>query len=316
MTTAPAIFKDLFREEAALRAKQFHWRSRDGLKLSGEIWEPRGRPKDIPVLCLAGLSRCTKDFHAVAVYLQDCGYRVIALDYRGRGLSDWDPNWQNYTIPIEGQDIDDAIAKLKLNRFAILGTSRGGLHAMAMGQRYDKDRIAGVILNDVGARIEMRGIHRLAATIGRNMTHDSFETLAKHLQSGMQMQFPAFTDVDWLRYAHQLATKQHDQVVLDYDPALGHQLASLDEGAPWPDLWPLFDGLSDVPIQVIHGKKSDLLTDDTCKDMQARHEGLELVDIADQGHAPMLWDEKTQTRIAAFLDTLPQPAVAAPAPHP
>jgi len=304
MTTAPAIFKDLFQEEAALRAKQFHWQSEDGLKLSGEIWDPNSPAKDIPLLCLAGLSRCSKDFHAIAVYLQERGYRVIALDYRGRGKSDWDPDWQNYTIPIEGQDIDAAISKLGLNRFAILGTSRGGLHAMAMGQRYDKQRIAAIVLNDVGARIEMRAIHRLATTIGRNMTHSSYEALANHLQNGLKTQFCAFTDVDWLRYAHQLASKQHDQVVLDYDPALGHQLASLDEGAPWPDLWPLFDGLAGIPMQVIHGENSDLLTDETCKTMQARHEGLELVNVPDQGHAPMLWDEETQAKIAGFLDGL------------
>ncbi|GGB56349.1 alpha/beta hydrolase [Roseibium aquae] len=304
MTTAPAIPADLVRDETAHQSKQFRWISRDGLRLSGEIWTPRTPSKPLPVLCLPGLSRNTKDFHAIAGILQDRGYRVMALDYRGRGKSDWDPNWQNYTMPIESQDIDDAIAHLNLDRFAVLGTSRGGLHAMAMGQRYDKRRLAGVILNDVGPRIEMRAIRRLAANIGRNMTHASFDALAKHLEHGMGPQFPTFTGADWLRYAHQLGSKQHDEVVLDYDAALAHQLASLDEGAPWPDLWPLFDSLEGVPLQVIHGETSDLLSRETCQAMQARHQGMELITVKDQGHTPMLWDEETQLKIAGFLDRL------------
>ncbi|MTI42371.1 pimeloyl-ACP methyl ester carboxylesterase [Roseibium hamelinense] len=286
-------------------SSRFSWKSRDGLTLSGCIWEPAAgttAPK-VPVLCLPGLSRNTRDFNRVADFLQKQGHRVIALDYRGRGQSDWDADWQNYALTVEDGDIDDAIAKLGLDRFAVLGTSRGGLHAMMMAQRYEKRRLAAVILNDIGPHIEMRGVHRLAATIGRNMTFADKHAHAALMKHNMEHQFPRLCEQDWLDWVDQLASGSDGKWKLDYDPALGHTLATLDEGAPWPDLWPLYKGLEGIPVLIIHGQTSDLLTAESCQKMLDELPGAKLHVVPDEGHAPLLWDRPTQSAISNFIET-------------
>ena len=287
-------------------SREFQWQSRDGLTLSGCEWLP-GSNTDTTrptILCLPGLSRNTRDFRDIATFLQEKGYRVIALDYRGRGKSDWDPVWQNYSIPIEGHDIDDAIVHLGLERFAIIGTSRGGLHAMAMSHRYAPEQFVGVVLNDIGPHIEMKAIHRISASIGRNMTYPDAETLARYLAHVLEAQFPDFGASDWLKLTYQLASNKDGKFVFDYDPAIVRAFAITDEAAPLPDLWPLYDGLKYIPVLAIRGEMSDLLSAETCTEMLARHHGAESWVVTGQGHAPMLWDEPTQTKIAGFLDRL------------
>ena len=310
MTTAP---EDVLSGRAAASGpagSEFTWISPDGLTLSGRQWLPQPLPDDgrddkaLPVLCLPGLSRNTRDFNDIAQFLRSRGHRVIALDYRGRGKSDWDPDWRNYALSVEEKDIDAAIEMLGLDRFALLGTSRGGLHALAMGLRYPATRMAAVIFNDIGPHIETRAIHRIAATLGRKMNYSSFEDLASGLEHLLGYQFPEFGAEDWLRLAGQLASDREGHVVLDYDPALAHQFASLDDAAPAPDLWPLYENLTDRPVLVLRGEHSDLLSPHTCQHMVESHPNAHSRTVAGQGHAPVLWDSETQEAIAGFLKEL------------
>jgi len=287
----------------------FTWKSEDGLTLAGREWpaakdaaNPSGGA--VPVLCLPGLSRNTRDFDEIARFLQSKGHRVIALDYRGRGESDWDDDWRNYALPIEEKDIDAAIELLGLERFALFGTSRGGLHALAMALRYPADRMAAVIFNDVGPHIEMKAIHRIAATLGHNMKSDSLDGVARNLEHTLGKQFPAFTTSHWLKLARQLASERGGQVVMDYDPALAHQLASLDDAAPAPDLWPLYERLTDRPVLVLHGEHSDLLSTETCDRMAASHPNATVVTVPGQGHAPVLWEAEIHEKVADFLTSV------------
>lgn len=304
MTSAPQEAPDRPGQGSVPNAVDFTWKSPDGLTLAGREWPvPHDRSEQsIPVLCLPGLSRNTRDFNDVARFLQSSGHRVIALDYRGRGNSDWDSDWRNYALPVEEKDIDAAIETLGLDRFAVLGTSRGGLHALLLGLRYPADRMAAVIFNDVGPHIEMRAIHRIAATLGHNMKAASLEAVAGNLKRTIGSQFPSFGDRDWLKLAGQLASKRDGQVVMDYDPALAHQLASLDDAAPAPDLWPLYDKLTDRPVLILRGQHSDLLSLDTCKRMLNEHPNAAVRTIPGQGHAPVLWDTETHEAIAGFLE--------------
>lgn len=288
---------------------EFTWKSPDGLTLSGREWPAakaasEGATPPVPVLCLPGLSRNTRDFNEIARFLQSRGHRVIALDYRGRGKSEWDPDWRNYALTVEDKDIDAAIEELNLDRFAVLGTSRGGLHALAMGLRYPASRMAAVIFNDIGPHIEMRAIHRIAATLGHHMKNDSHEEIADKLEHTLGYQFPGFVKADWLRLAHQLASERDGHVVMDYDPALAHQLASLDDATPTPDLWPLYEKLTDRPVLVLRGEHSDLLSADTCRRMMEKHPNAALKTVAGQGHAPVLWDGETHKTISEFLKSV------------
>lgn len=286
---------------------EFKWQSSDGLNLSGRQWFPLETTETsskLPVLCLPGLSRNSRDFNDIARYLQKKNHRVVALDYRGRGKSDWDKDWRNYALPIEENDIALAIEYLALDRFAVLGTSRGGLHALAMSIRFPADRMAAVIFNDIGPHIEMKAIHRIAATLGRGMRNRSLEDVAENLEHTIGHQFPSFGQKEWLKLASQLASEQDGAVVMDYDPALAHQLASLDDAAPAPDLWPLYENLKDRPILVVHGEHSDLLSRETCEKMLRTHPDAKLKTVEGQGHAPVLWEPDTHEAIGKFLDEL------------
>lgn len=304
MTTAPreALGDPATRENGI----GFTWKSPDGLTLAGREWPAPDGSSDqaIPVLCLPGLSRNTRDFNDIARFLQARGHRVIALDYRGRGDSDWDSDWRNYALTVEEKDIDAAIDMLALDRFAVLGTSRGGLHALVMALRYPSDRMAAVIFNDVGPHIEMRAIHRIAATLGHNMKTTSLDAVAGNLRHALSNQFPSFEAPDWLKLAGQLASDRNGATVMDYDPALAHQLASLDDAAPAPDLWPLYDKLTDRPVLVLHGEHSDLLSADTCRRMAEVHPNATVSTIPGQGHAPVLWDTATHETVARFLKSV------------
>lgn len=288
---------------------EFFWKSHDGLTLAGREWPASPNANEahktpIPVLCLPGLSRNTRDFNEISSFLQRKGHRVIALDYRGRGKSDWDPDWQNYTLPIEEKDIDAAIDHLKLEQFALFGTSRGGLHALVLGLRYPADRMAAVVFNDIGPHIEMRAIHRIAATLGHNMSCATLDGIAETLTRTLGPQFPVFGEEDWLKMAAQLASKHDGAFVMDYDPALARQFASLDDAAPVPDLWPLYDNLTDRPVLILRGEHSDLLSAETCKRMIDMHPNSQLKTIKGQGHAPVLWETDTHETIAEFLSSI------------
>lgn len=282
----------------------FTWQSQDGLTLAGRQWLPLGDVGHPTILCIPGLSRNTRDFNEIANFLQQKNYHVVALDYRGRGDSAWDPDWRNYALPIEGHDIDGAISHLGIDRFAVLGTSRGGMHAMAMTHRYGPERMIGAILNDVGPHLEMRSIHRIAASIGKVMEFADFNALADHLSRMLTTQFSDLSRDDWLKLAGQLGSEKNGKVVLDYDPNLAHAFGIIDDGTPVPDLWPLFEGLTKVPLLVIHGALSDLLSEDTCQKMLNRHPDARILTVEGQGHAPLLWDDETKNGIADFLDRL------------
>lgn len=284
-----------------LSLRSFTWRSEDGLTLAGVHWPVSPHSNQLPVLCLPGLSRNTRDFDAIAQHLQQNGVPVYALDYRGRGRSDWDTNWENYTIAVEGTDIDAAISHLQLERFALLGTSRGGLHAMAMAHRYDKTQMPAVILNDIGPDIPLTSLLRIRDSIGHKMMFESWDHLTHHLKTGLGTQFPALDQADWIRFAHQLASEEDGHVVLDYDPALRHQLDGLEDHNIFPNLWPVFDGLKDRRLLILRGQHSDLLSEETLAQMIERHPRTGSLIVPAEGHAPLLWGGPSQQAILHFL---------------
>ena len=136
-----------------------HFKTSDGLNLH---YTDQGA--GLPILCLAGLTRSGRDFEFVAPHLHDV--RLITLDYRGRGASDWADDFTTYAVPRETQDAIELLDDLGLEKVAILGTSRGGLNAMYMAATA-KDRLLGVALNDVGPKLEQAGLDIISDYLGR-----------------------------------------------------------------------------------------------------------------------------------------------------
>ncbi len=237
----------------------------------------------LPILCLAGLTRTGADFDYVAPHLAE--YRLIRMDYRGRGLSDFDPNWQNYSLPVECRDVLELLDHLRLSQVAILGTSRGGLNAMGLAMAA-KDRLLGVALNDVGPELDPKGIDFIMAYLGRNPSAKTHHEAA----AAMARAFPEFHDVPeerWLAEAKQHYTQSETGLKITYDPHLRDAVAAASGHAP-PDLWPYFDALEGLPLAAIRGANSTLLSRETLLEMQARRPDMIAVEVPGRGHVPFL----------------------------
>jgi pimeloyl-ACP methyl ester carboxylesterase len=271
--------------------------SQDGLRLHTVEYGDRHSPR-LPVVCLPGLSRTAEDFTTLAMALA-ADRRVLALDYRGRGRSDYDPNPENYAIDVEAADVMTVMAALEAAPAIVVGTSRGGLIAMTIAEK-KPELLAGVVLNDIGPVVETEGVLRIKSYVGKLQQPTSYQEAAEMLRSSSGNQFPNLTAADWLAAARRGWRKEGGRLVTTYDPALGHTLDSVSMDKPFPTLWPQFDAMAQVPLMVVHGANSDILSTATVTAMQARRPDMELLVVADQGHAPLLAEPATIRTIAAF----------------
>ena len=276
------------------------WQAADGLELSATAWEPHDLAIAPAVLCLSGLSRNARDFTALAENLSLRGHLVVAMDYRGRGRSARDPDWRNYTVEREADDIDRGIEALGLERLVVIGTSRGGLHGLLLAWRHP-DHVAGLVLNDIGPTIEADGLRRLCQTVGQDMKAPDWNTAVDKIRAQIGGQFPGLEPEDWRRFAEQLYVEADDGLHLDYDAALSHALADFDPDQEVPDFWPVFDAIATTPMLVLRGAHSDILSEETHAEMLRRNPHARALTVPDEGHAPVLWDQASQKAIAEFV---------------
>ena len=288
--------------KAAEGYEDIYYTSRDGLRLHGRRYPaPAGTKGARPVLCLAGLTRNGRDFHDLAVALSRHPHSprtVYTLDYRGRGLSDFDPEWRNYSISVEMLDVLDFVALTGLNDAAFIGTSRGGLITMLIAAA-QPTAIGAVVLNDIGPVIEHDGLARISGYVGRVPLPYSWPDAARMTRELNRRQFPAISEAVWEEAARQWYNEKNGKPAAGYDPNLGNALSVLD--GPIPALWPQFEALKRVPLMVLRGENSDILTAETVEEMRWRHPAMATVTVANQGHAPLLKDAPTIEAIRHFL---------------
>lgn len=254
----------------------------------------RDEGEGLPLLCLAGLTRSMADFDYLQPHLPPL--RLIRMDYRGRGASGW-TGPDSYTVEQEGRDALALLDHLGVARAAILGTSRGGLIGMVLGA-VARDRVLGLCLNDVGPAIGQAGLARIADYVGRTPPASSHAEFARLLAKS-----PGFDDVAdsrWLDEARKLAVETPDGLRLPYDPALRSAFLKAFEGPP-ADLWPLFDALAGLPLALIRGANSDLLTADTATEMQRRRPDMIFASVPGRAHIPFLDEPEAVGAVRAFL---------------
>jgi len=281
--------------------------SKDGLKLHARRYGPEiaARP---PVVCLPGISRTVADFDDIAEVIVADGRRsVYAFDYRGRGQSDYDPNWQNYDVKVELGDVLDQMTALGIAEAIFFGTSRGGILAMLVAMVRPTAMI-GAILNDIGPVIDGKGLARIKSYVGKLPQPKTFAEGASILKRISDSQFPRQSDAAWERFARRTWKETPQGLAPTYDPNLMKPLEGIDLGAPIPELWPQFEALAPVPVLVLRGAHSDILSRDTALAMTTRHPDCTLYEVADEGHAPYLADAPTQSEIMAFIDRIDRAA--------
>lgn len=275
----------------------------DGLRLHFREYGDRTIPGP-PVVCLPGLTRTAADFHPLACELAGDPTRprrVLALDYRGRGLSGYDPDPSRYTVPVELDDVLTVLTACEATPAVLVGTSRGGLLGLAMAA-VRPSAIAGVVFNDIGPKIEAAGIARIKTYVGRSGAPASFPEGAAALRRMFSDQFPDWTDDDWSGMAHRSWRQENSHLVPTYDQALARALDGFDLSKPLPELWPQFDALANVPVMVIRGGLSDILSAATVETMRKHRPDLDVIEVPRQGHAPDLAGDDEIARIAAFVD--------------
>src|SRR5262249_18133992 len=226
--------------------------------------------------------------------------RVIALDSRCRGRSEYDQDPQNYSLPVELGDLIAVLTALGIARAVFLGTSRGGILTMLLAAARPTV-IAGCVLNDIGPVIEPKGLMRIKGYVGKLPQPADFGDAAGMLRGLFGSQFAGLSDEDWLAFAHRTFRQADGRLVPDYDTRLATSLASMDLDQPLPQMWKEFDALARVPVMVIRGANSDILSAATVDAMRAHHPALEVVEVPDQGHAPLLTEADVIARIAAFV---------------
>jgi pimeloyl-ACP methyl ester carboxylesterase len=277
----------------------------DGLRLHCRDYGDPASPL-LPVLCLPGLSRNASDFHDLALRLGagPARRRVLAVDYRGRGQSAFDPDWTHYDIGVELGDALALLKELSIGKVIVIGTSRGGLIGMTWAT-LEPQRMAGLVLNDIGPVLEPLGLSRIKSYVGRLPAPESWEAAVALLKT-TNVGFDAMPDSEWLAMARgtwrdRLPHEGTGPLVLTYDPALMKPFDALDLEQPLPDLWPVYDALAGLPLLVIRGANSDLLSESTTNEMAQRHSRCAIHVVPGQGHAPLLRDEPTLDRIATFV---------------
>lgn len=275
----------------------------DGRRLHFEDTGP-GKP---PVLCLGGLTRNLRDFDHIPALLPD--RRIIRLSTRGRGESDHaaDPEHE-YTAGREAQDALELLDHLGVPRCALIGTSRGGILGMAIAAMRP-GALTGLVLNDVGARVETDGLRRIAAYAGRPLTDCCFTDAAKRLQRAHDRDFPGVPLERWERHARACFDEGPDgRPVLAYDPRLAEvTLGNLKDAGPHLDLYGLWGGCEHIPVLLLRGENSDILSDHTLAEMAVGRTGYTARRIPDRGHAPFLDEPAAIDAIRSFLEKTPPP---------
>jgi len=274
----------------------------DGLRL---FYRDYAGERSVPVLCLPGLTRNSRDFSSLAERLSP-RYRVLTPDLRGRGRSEWDPVWQNYHPGTYVADVIALLTHAKVDRVAIIGTSLGGIVGMLIAASLPQ-RVAGLVLNDVGPEVSSDGVARIAQYVGRSAPVRNWDEAAQQVRETYGAALPEYAHEDWLRYARRSYSEDENGVpVLDMDPRIGDAVRAAAGAGPAPNLWPMWGALRSIPMLAIRGERSDVLTAATLARMAREAPGLRTLTVANRAHAPTLDEPSCGAEIERFLASLPE----------
>ncbi|MFN3314265.1 MAG: alpha/beta fold hydrolase [Hyphomonas sp.] len=285
-----------------LQGEDIGWTSPDGLALYAKAYGPKDAR--LTVLCLHGLTRNHQDFEPMIAALPG-HFRYVAVDVRGRGRSAYDPQPKNYAPQVYAKDMLALLDHLGVRRAALVGTSMGGLISLLM-IRKAPERVAGIVLNDVGPVVEQAGLDRIASYAGKMPPVTDWASAAaavKTLQGGV---FPDMPEDRWMEFARRTYRETPEgAVVPDYDPNIAASLGKVKPGALTNfALWRIFGASKKAPLLVLRGETSDILGAATAEKMVKRHKDARLVTVPRVGHAPLLDESAAVSALTDFLTRL------------
>lgn len=276
-------------------AREGFYTAADGLQLFYRDWE--GAAARPPLLCMHGLTRNSSDFIELAEHIAP-RHRVIAPDVRGRGRSAYDPDWHNYYPAFYTGDMWRLLDELKIERAVLVGTSMGGIMAMLMAVQQPQ-RVAGIVLNDIGPAIDPVGLARIAGYAGAAALPRDWDEAGAQIRERCSAALPAMSDAFWQRYTQRSFKAGADGVpVPDYDLNIAKRFGD-DSGDAEHKLWELF-ALVRQPLLVLRGELSDILAPATVVRMAQLHPGLRSVEVHQRGHVPLL----DEPEVLAAIDQL------------
>lgn len=275
----------------------------DGVRTFVAEWQPTAGtegPPRLPVLLVHGLTRNHRDFLPLVPHLTAAGRRVIAVDVRGRGRSDRDPNPANYHVGTYVPDMAAVLAALSVPKAVWIGTSMGGLIA-TMTAVFMPHLVAGVLLNDVGPEIDPTGLARIQSYVGEVRPARSWEEATAMIRAIGEAAFPGRDDTFWSDFARRTMDEGPDGPVFAYDPAIS-ALTRATPATEIPNLWPQFEALRPLPLAVVRGALSDLLAASTVAKMAQLKPDLIVAEVPNTGHAPILDEPEAVAAIHALLE--------------
>ena len=287
--TAPIPFQDVW------------WWSKDGIRLHARHYLPvdEAARAATPVLCLPGLTRNARDFDRLAPHV--ARHRpVYALEFRGRGESGYAKDAMTYTPITYVQDVVSLLDDVGIGRFALVGTSLGGIVSMLLSATLP-GRVAALALNDVGPVIEEAGLEKIRGYVGSSVAYPTWVHAARAVAETFADTYPDWTLDDWLVFVkrtHKLAPE--GRIVFDYDPNIAVPFRA-PGGAVGVDLWPAFAMLKSVPTLILRGGLSDLFAETTADRMMTGLDKGKLVTVPNVGHAPTLDEPVVVKAIDALL---------------
>lgn len=255
----------------------------------------------VPVLCLPGLTRNSRDFEPLARHLAQ-RRRVLTPDLRGRGRSDRDPQWRRYRLDVYVADMVALLDALAIPQVVVVGTSLGGLVGMFLAAGH-RGRVAGLVMNDIGPELDPCGMQRIASGMGRVRTAATWDEAVADARAANGFALPGLDEAAWQRFARAVYREEAPgRIVRDVDPAVGRALA--DPSLPVPDLWAAYAALRGLPMLCLRGETSDVLSADTVRRMSEVAPGLQAVTIPDRGHTPTLDEPASRDALGRFLGSI------------
>lgn len=278
----------------------------DGLSLYVRDYAPLLPETGLPVLCLHGLTRNSRDFEIVAPRIAALGRRVIVPDMRGRGQSANDADPAHYVPAVYAQDVVSLLDALHAPQAVFLGTSMGGIITMVVATMAPQ-RIAAVILNDIGPKIEAAGLTHIASYVGRGRPLSSWSEAADAVKAVVGDAYPDRADdaAFWDAFARRTYHPREDGMIeADYDANIALTVAD-PETTPLPDLTPLFEAIASKPVLSVRGSISSILSADGVARMRELKADLATIEVPNIGHAPCLDEPEAWDGVLDFLARVP-----------